>query len=63
MKARAQLNAKIGGIQYTVNVGESIPPALAEFYAANKAIDSMIAAGAIEEQHTEALTVTKPKKD
>lgn len=60
MKAKAQLNAKIGGIQYTVNPGEIIPRVLAEFYAANKAIDSMIAAGAIE---SEPVATAKPKKE
>jgi hypothetical protein len=48
MKAKAKLSAKIGGIQYTVNPGENVPPVIAEFYAANKAIDGLIRSGAIE---------------
>ena len=48
MKAKAKLSAKIGDIQYTVNPGENVPPVLAEFYAANKAIDGLIRSGAIE---------------
>ena len=53
MKAKVNLSAKIDGIQYNVSPGETIPPALAEFYAANGATDGLIAAGAIEaEQKT-----------
>lgn len=48
MKAKVNLSAKIDGIQYNVSPGETIPPALAEFYAANGATDGLIAAGAIE---------------
>lgn len=58
MKAKARLSAKIGGIQYTVNPGEIIPPELAEFYAANKAIDGLVKSGAIE---PDAPAATKKK--
>lgn len=49
MKAKVKLSAKIDGVSYNVNPGESLPPALAEFYAANGAIDGLIATGAIED--------------
>ena len=58
MKAKVNLSAKIGGVQYNVTAGEVIPPALAEFYAANHAIESFAAAGAIELD-----AVPKPKKE
>ena len=48
MKAKVKLSAKVGGVQYNVSAGEVIPPALAEFYAANKAIESLVKTGAIE---------------
>ena len=48
MKAKVKLSAKIGGVQYNVRPGEVIPPVLAGFYAANGAIESLVATGAIE---------------
>jgi hypothetical protein len=65
MKAKAKLSAKIDGIQYNVSPGETIPPALAKFYAANGATDGLIAAGAIEAERltysTDNATVKKGK--
>lgn len=60
MKARVKIQAKIGGINYTVNAGETIPPALAAFYTAEKAIESLVATGVIE---TGSKAANAPKKD
>lgn len=62
MKAKVNLSAKIDGIQYNVSPGETIPPALAEFYAANGATDGLIAAGAIEAEALPSESKPEPKK-
>ena len=49
MKALGKLSAKIDGIQYNVNAGEQLPPALLKFYADNNAIDGLIKTGIIAE--------------
>ena len=54
MKAKAQLSARVGGVQYTVSPGETIPPALAEFYAASGAVESLVKSGAIEADEQKA---------
>ena len=61
MKAKVNLSAKIDGVQYNVNPGETIPPALAEFYAANGAIDGLVATGAIEDD-TPKVSASKGKE-
>lgn len=60
MKARVKIQAKIGGINYTVNAGETIPPALAAFYTAENAVDALVKTGVIE---TEAKAANVSKKD
>ena len=50
MKALGKLSAKIDGVQYNVNAGETIPPALMKFYADNKAIDGLVKTGIIADE-------------
>lgn len=61
MKARVKIQAKIGGINYTVNAGETIPPALAAFYTAENAVDALVKTGVIETEAKPIEAVAKKK--
>ena len=63
MKAKVAIQAKIGGVSYTVNPGETIPPALAAFYAAENAIEPLVATGVLEDEKAAKAANVAPKKD
>jgi hypothetical protein len=63
MKARTKLQAKVGGINYTVLDGQEIPPALAAFYTANGAVDGMVKSGLIETEVQKIQSYEKKGKE
>ena len=58
MKAVSRIQARVGGVSFDIPAGREVPPELAEFYAANKAIDGLVKSGAIE---PDAPAATKKK--
>ena len=47
-KVLIKVDTTVGGVRYQVNPGEQLPGALAEYWIAAKAMDSMVACGVVE---------------
>lgn len=48
MKVLIKIDTTVDGVRYLVNPGEQLPGALQKYWTTSKAMDSMIACGAVE---------------
>jgi len=67
MKVLIKVDTTIGGVRYLVNPGEQLPKELADYWIAEKALDSMISCGVVEapvsksERTTQAVMSEHPE--